>query len=144
MNAELTSKINVLLKDLGIGAVEKQLESLPGRHENWAVITEDGRQVFIKSVPSTTNGGGQMSRRLIAFHRISDALDERFHSPQCIGWSKEYDLFVYELIQPAISAAQLASDNLFSEDQSYSIGVCIALLHALPAREINFLDEEPQ
>ncbi|MFF7726001.1 class V lanthionine synthetase subunit LxmK [Streptomyces sp. NPDC008001] len=129
-------EVNALLERLGLGRLGREgLASFGGRNDNWAGRTTGGRQVFVKTVARSAEGGSPQLDRALAFEHLARLLPagSPLRTPAHLGSDRTAAVGVYELLPGARSGSELALDDEFDDDLCREAGRAIGALHALPA-----------
>jgi hypothetical protein len=120
------------LGELGLGGLDDdQVSSFVGRNDIWAGVTSVGAPVFVKRVEGEAS---YVRRRLYRMAAMDSALREHpvVRTPRLIGIDHDRRLSVFELLEDAVTAAELLAVAGLSEDLAYEAGAVVGALHRLP------------
>lgn len=105
-----------------------------GRNQNWLVTTDDGREVFVKKVPT---GSPQTRARLEACVLFDDVLGtnpavaELVRTPRIIAVDTDRGFLVLEAVADARDAAHAVTEDDLPGEFPAEAGRTLAALHAL-------------
>jgi thiamine kinase-like enzyme len=117
-------QLNAMLTNLGLGVLAPDsVTSFAGRNHNWAGTTNAGVRVFVKHI------GGDVIDASIRLRRAISVRTSHLAVPRCLGWDENTRLMVFELLTPASTGAQLATDGDFDDGLARQAGRLIAALH---------------
>jgi Phosphotransferase enzyme family len=120
------------LERLGVGTLDGQVSSFPGRSETWAGVTSAGVPVFAKRAAGEPRDVRRRLRRteamagLLADHRV-------VRTPRCLGVDEPARLAAFELLEDAVTAADLLAAGGFGTDLAHEAGRMVGVLHGLTA-----------
>lgn len=108
--------------------------SLPGRNENWAGPTADGRQVFVKRLDATLPGARDRFERARAFERARSARRGRPTpaAPEFLGADPDTLVLVHTRLDAAVACSTLADEDRFDTVLAGRLGHAVGTLHRLP------------
>ncbi|WP_017585894.1 class V lanthionine synthetase subunit LxmK [Nocardiopsis ganjiahuensis] len=128
-------EVNALLERIDFGPfVEETLTSYLGRNDIWAGSTESGREVFVKRVTGPTADVRSRLRRIAAVDELISGRDD-LPTPKCHAVDTETGLVAFELLEDVVNGAELAKDDLFTEELAADAGRVLAALHSLDVPE---------
>ncbi|MGW7443961.1 class V lanthionine synthetase subunit LxmK [Kitasatospora sp. NPDC054795] len=106
--------------------------SRPGRNDNWAGPTTDGREVFVKRLAQPL--AAERFDRARAFEQVLAAgrPPEHWHSPAFLGADPGALLLVHERLVDAVPGNLLADQGRFDAALSHRAGLALAELHRMP------------
>jgi thiamine kinase-like enzyme len=118
-------QLNAMLTNLGLGTLAPDsVTTSAGRNHNWAGTTSAGTRVFVKHI------GGDAQDASIRLRRAISVETSHLAVPRCLGWDENTRLMVFELLTPASTGAQLATDGTFDNGLARQAGKLIAALHS--------------
>jgi hypothetical protein len=124
------TEVDAVLSRLGLGRLSCQDPAgFPGRNENWAGSTDRGYRVFVKRIGGPAAQARRRLRRSVEFERLA-ASHQVTLAPRHFGWDEPARLLVSELVEDAVSGADLAD---FGADLAERAGRAIGALHRLPS-----------
>jgi hypothetical protein len=119
------------LERMSIGTLtDDRVSSFPGRNDIWAGVTSVGVPVFVKRV----NGEeADVRRRLDRMAVMAGALQDHpvVRTPRCLGIDLGGGLAAFELLEEAVTAAELIAESEFGEDVAFEAGAMVGALHRL-------------
>ncbi|MEU7728851.1 class V lanthionine synthetase subunit LxmK [Streptomyces sp. NPDC040724] len=125
--------VNSLLSRLGLGALlPGTAETHPGRHAKCSGLTTSGRRVFVKQIRSGPGRQAAALKRSVAFQDVDV---KAFSSAPLLGVDEQHGLLVYDFIEDATPADEIARDGAFGEDLAHRTGEILASLHGLGMAE---------
>jgi hypothetical protein len=123
--------VTAFLDKLGLGALsDDEVTAFPGRNDIWAGITTVGMPVFVKRVEGEPS---DVRRRLDRMAAMADALREHpvVRTPRLLGIDNDRRLVAFELLEDAVTAADLVAVGGLSDDVAYESGAMVGALHRL-------------
>ncbi|MER6784378.1 class V lanthionine synthetase subunit LxmK [Streptomyces sp. NPDC000658] len=126
---------NAFLVRLGLGTLAGQPDrrSLPGRNTNVSGTTDAGRGVFVKRLEGPRKVAETRIQQCLAFEQLLQQYPQPgFSSPRCLGSDIGSQLMVFELVEDAVTAADLVKDHGLTDGLARSLGNTVGHLHNLP------------
>ncbi|MEU9793981.1 class V lanthionine synthetase subunit LxmK [Streptomyces sparsogenes] len=124
-------EVGLALTRLGLRPlVPDGLVGHPGRNDNWAGRTEDGRRVFVKRLDRGTPDAAARFDRAYAFQVARAAAGPLgWSAPAFLGGDREALVLVYALLEGAVSGAALAERGAFDTGLARRAGRAVGELH---------------
>jgi hypothetical protein len=130
LSRPLDDQMAACLAELGLGAPVGDGSVPSGRNQNWAGSTSNGLRVFVKRLRGSPRDVTARLRRTVAF---ADAMQSaELPSPRSLGACDEHLVLVTELLDEAVSGADLAQDGTFDCAVAATAGEIVATLHSSP------------
>ncbi|CAL9505317.1 hypothetical protein SUDANB121_03538 [Nocardiopsis dassonvillei] len=124
-------EVTALLERIGFGGfVEDTLTSYLGRNDIWAGETESGEGVFVKRLNGPAEDVRARLERIALVDGLIDGVPD-LSSPRVHAVDTEHGLAAFELLEDVVNGADLARDDLFTEEMSEQAGRALAALHSL-------------
>lgn len=110
----------------------------PGRNDNWAGRTEDGREIFVKRITGDRVAALARFDRERAAHAFlaAEAGAVAVRTPALLGADREALVLVYERLEDAEAGSRLAEDGHFGEERCAEAGHLVGTLHAQPVHAL--------
>jgi hypothetical protein len=121
--------VTEFLDGLGLGALtDDQTSSFPGRNEIWAGVTTTGTPVFVKRVEGEAP---DVRRRLDRMAEMDRVLRDHsiVRTPRLFAIDHDHRLAAFELLEDAVTAAELVAVSGLSDDVAHEAGVMVGALH---------------
>jgi hypothetical protein len=124
--------VTAFLDERGFGALsDERVFSFAGRNEIWAGVTSAGTPIFVKRVEGEPT---DVRRRLDRIAAMDGALRDHsvVRTPRLLGIDHGRRLAAFELLEDAVTAAELVAVAGLSDDVAYEAGTMVGALHRSP------------
>ncbi|MFD9268726.1 class V lanthionine synthetase subunit LxmK [Streptomyces goshikiensis] len=132
-------EVNAFLVSLGLGTLAGQPDRkyLPGRNTNMSGTTDTGQGVFVKKLEGPQQVAETRIQQCLAFEQLLQQYPEpQLFSPRCLGSELGSQLMVFELVEDAVTAADLVKDHGLTNSLARSLGNTVGHLHNLPVDQL--------
>ncbi|MFD0007866.1 class V lanthionine synthetase subunit LxmK [Streptomyces sp. NPDC127178] len=114
----------------GLGSLlPETVRSFHGRNDNWSGRTTTGAQIFVKRIQGPD--AQQRLHRTVLFEELHRAGRAPVPAPRCLGWDEPSAIVIYEQLDGARNAAELADDATFTEELAREAGDAVGRLHGM-------------
>ncbi|MEU8983875.1 class V lanthionine synthetase subunit LxmK [Streptomyces sp. NPDC048309] len=125
---ETVPEVSRALDGRGLGVLlPETIHSFNGRNDNWSGRTSTGAQIFLKKIEGPH--AQQRFDRTLRFERLRRQGRAPVPAPRCLGWDESSRIMIYELLDGARSASDLADDEAFTQELADEAGTVVGRLH---------------
>ncbi|MEX1654843.1 class V lanthionine synthetase subunit LxmK [Streptomyces pseudovenezuelae] len=122
--------VNPFLEQLGLGELPPdRVMTHPGRHKKCSGFTTLGRGIFVKQLNAALGCPAPGVRRVRSFEALHVP---GLSTPALLGADDDRNLLVFELVEGAEPADELAREGRFDPGLARRLGETIGTLHELP------------
>lgn len=123
-------EVNALLERLNLGGFTgDDLTSYPGRNDIWAGTTRTSDRVFVKRITTSPDDARTRLRKIeVLDSYLRD--NTRINSPRVHSVDADHGLVVFEMLDDAETASELAAQDLFTEELAEQAGAMLGALHS--------------
>ncbi|MBO4204805.1 class V lanthionine synthetase subunit LxmK [Micromonospora echinofusca] len=123
-------EVNEFLIELGLGQLDPDgVRARTGRNTNWLGHTSTGAAVFVKRLDGDPTDAKRRYARIVDLDARAPGISGALRFPTLLGADADRRLVVFEWLEDARSAAELAADGHFDEDLCHRAGRAVGELH---------------